>query len=159
MAINITGTFRLQIINRHLSQKDEKSEQIYKYSLDNSILTKAQRDQYEKNGFIVIPKLVTEAQIEKYRNRFQDICAQKITIPAMTIMKDISIAKSEFVEGEKAITKIQDFCHDDELFEYCCLPEVINYVKAFLGNNIMAMHTMLINKPPGLINLNYLKFW
>jgi glycosyltransferase involved in cell wall biosynthesis len=24
------------------------------------------------------------------------------------------------------ITKIQDFCHDDELFEYCCLPEIID---------------------------------
>jgi phytanoyl-CoA hydroxylase len=149
MDINITGTFRLQIINRHLSQKDEKIEETYRYSLVNSILTKTLRDEYEKNGFIVIPKLVTEAQIEKYRNRFQDICAQKIAVPAMTIMKDISIAKSEFVDGEKAITKIQDFCHDDELFEYCCLTEVINYIKAFIGNNVMAMHTMLINKPPG----------
>jgi len=40
-------------------------------------------------------------------------------------MKDITIAKSEFLEGEKAITKIQDFTNDDELFEYCCLPEII----------------------------------
>lgn len=61
----------------------------------------------------------------------------------MTIMKDIAIAKSEFADGEKAITKIQDFVLDDELFEYCCLPEVIQYVEAFLGANIMAMHTMV----------------
>ncbi len=27
----------------------------------------------------------------------------------MTVMKDVSIAKSEFLDGEKAITKIQDF--------------------------------------------------
>lgn len=27
----------------------------------------------------------------------------------MTVMKDVSIVKSEFVEGEKAVNKIQDF--------------------------------------------------
>jgi len=90
-------------------------------------------------------------------------------------MKDVSIAKSEYLDGEKAITKIQDFwynldetryhtsllneafffiffycSYDDELFEYCCLPELVNYVKDIIGsNNFMAMHTMLINKPPG----------
>ncbi len=67
----------------------------------------------------------------------------------MKVMKDVTIAKSEFLEGEKAITKIQDFCYDDELFEYCCLPEIIDVVKSVTGNNVMAMHTMLINKPPG----------
>lgn len=152
MDINITGTLRLEIINRHLSQKDLPEQKTYRYSLDDSFLTREQRDDYEKNGFIVIRKLVTEAEIEKYRGRFQDICANKISVPAMTIMKDISIAKSEFVEGEKAITKIQDFCHDDELFEYCSLPQVIKYVSGIIGKNVMAMHTMLINKPPGNMN-------
>ncbi len=64
----------------------------------------------------------------------------------MTIMKDIAIAKSEFADGEKAITKIQDFTLDDELFKYCCLPEIVKYVENFTGPNIMAMHTMVINK-------------
>ncbi|CAF4276852.1 unnamed protein product [Adineta steineri] len=66
----------------------------------------------------------------------------------MTVMKDVAIAKSEFADGEKAITKIQDFTLDDELFKYCCLPEIVKYVENFTGPNIMAMHTMLINKPP-----------
>ena len=70
----------------------------------------------------------------------------------MTVMKDVAIAKSEFLDGEKAITKIQDFCLDDDLFKYCCLPEIVEYVKAFTGDNIMAMHTMLINKPPGVFD-------
>ena len=62
-----------------------------------------------------------------------EICFKKVEIPYMTVMKDISIAKSEFIQGEKAITKIQDFCHDDELFEYCCLPEIIDYVKSVIN--------------------------
>ncbi|XP_006820280.1 phytanoyl-CoA dioxygenase, peroxisomal-like [Saccoglossus kowalevskii] len=66
----------------------------------------------------------------------------------LTIMRDVSIAKSEFVAGKKAITKIQNFQNVPELMEYCALPEVTKYAKAFIGPNIMAMHTMLINKPP-----------
>jgi phytanoyl-CoA hydroxylase len=34
------------------------------------------------------------------------------------------------------------------MVEYCKLPEVIRYVEAITGPDIMAMHTMLINKPP-----------
>jgi phytanoyl-CoA hydroxylase len=155
MEINITGNLRLSIINRHLAQKNDSKEENYKYTLNNNnnikILTKDQREEYEKNGFIVIRKLVTETQLDRYRKRFQDICANKINVPAMTVMKDVAIAKSEFVDGEKAITKIQDFCHDDELFEYCCLPDIVKYVNDILGDNAMAMHTMLINKPPGKV--------
>ena len=67
----------------------------------------------------------------------------KVKVPGMTVMKDVAIAKSEFADGEKAITKIQDFTLDDELFEYCCLPEIVAYVENFTGPNIMAMHTMV----------------
>ncbi|XP_060759639.1 phytanoyl-CoA dioxygenase, peroxisomal isoform X3 [Neoarius graeffei] len=63
-------------------------------------------------------------------------------------MRDVSIAKSEFVQGEKAVTKLQDFQEDPELFRYCTLPQILKYVECFTGPNIMAMHTMLINKPP-----------
>ena len=42
----------------------------------------------------------------------------------MVVMKDVAIVKSEFMQDEKAVTKIQDFQHDDVLFEYCALPEV-----------------------------------
>jgi len=42
----------------------------------------------------------------------------------MTLMRDVAICKSEFVNSEKAISKLQDFQWDEVLFEYCCLPEV-----------------------------------
>lgn len=37
---------------------------------------------------------------------------------------------------------------DPVLVEYCKLPEVVRYVECITGPDIMAMHTMLINKPP-----------
>ena len=123
-----------------------------RYTLDNNeTLDVQQRQHYEKNGFVVIRNLIAADKLSRLRARFQKICAEKLRIPGMTVMKDITIAKSEFLDGERAITKIQDFCHDDELFEYCRLPELVRHVSAFTGPNIMAMHTMLINKPPGFL--------
>jgi len=81
-----------------------------------------------------------------YRKRFQDVCTGKVDTFGMTVMKDVAIAKSEFADGEKAITKIQDFTFDDELFQYCCLPDIVKYVESFTGPNIMAMHTMVTKK-------------
>ena len=39
-------------------------------------------------------------------------------------MRDVAIAKTEFVAGEKAITKIQYFQNYQPLFDYCEHPEV-----------------------------------
>ncbi|XP_010619579.1 phytanoyl-CoA dioxygenase, peroxisomal [Fukomys damarensis] len=64
------------------------------------------------------------------------------------IMRDVDIVKSKDTAGEKVISKIQDFQEDEELFRYCTLPHILKYVECFTGPNIMAMHAMLINKPP-----------
>ncbi|KAM6895782.1 phytanoyl-CoA dioxygenase, peroxisomal [Xenentodon cancila] len=63
-------------------------------------------------------------------------------------MRDVAIVKSEFVLDQKAVSKLQDFQESPELFRYCSLPQILKYVECFTGPNIMAMHTMLINKPP-----------
>ncbi|CAG2203497.1 PHYH [Mytilus edulis] len=121
---------------------------IYKYTLNSPRLTEKQRQFYEDNGYLVIEKLVPAYSLQKYRERFEQICKKEVVVPGLTIMRDIAISKDEFVPGQKAVTKIQDFQLDEELFEYCKLPEVLDYVEAIVGSNIKAIHTMLINKPP-----------
>ena len=151
--IEITGIFRLNIIKRHLSQSNAQAlgnslndtkrpitSKSFKYTNASAgAMTNEQRDEYERNGFVVVRKLINDECLDKYKKRFQTICSDKIKVPGMTVtilfnyfyfyksflkerikkkvMKDITIAKSEFLEGEKAITKIQDFTNDDELFE------------------------------------------
>lgn len=147
-----TDIERLNVIKRHLSQSNaniNSKAHDFQYTIAHGVFSPQQRIEYEKNGFVVVKSLIKPAVLDKYKKRFQDICSNKTSIPCMTVMKDVTIAKSEFVEGEKAITKIQDFTYDDELFEYCCLPEIVDHVKSIVGENVMAMHTMLINKPPG----------
>ena len=59
-----------------------------------------------------------------FRNRFEQICRKEVVVPGLTIMRDVAIARSEFVPGQQAITKLQDFQNDEVLFGYCALPEV-----------------------------------
>lgn len=59
-----------------------------------------------------------------HRKEFERICKREVKVPGLLVMRDVSIAKSEFVEGEKAVTKLQDYQEDPELFRYCTLPQV-----------------------------------
>ncbi|KAB5542278.1 hypothetical protein PHYPO_G00089810 [Pangasianodon hypophthalmus] len=118
------------------------------YTFDTDVLSPEQRLAYEEDGFILIKNLVSEEDINRFRKEFERICKRDVKIPGLVVMRDVSIAKSEFVQGEKAVTKLQDFQEDLELFRYCTLPQILKYVECFTGPNIMAMHTMLINKPP-----------
>lgn len=118
----------------------------FQFTLDCDRLTREQRLFYEENGFIVIPQLVSLETLEVYRQRFQDICDNKVHVPGLTIMRDVTFSKSR--PNERVVNKVQDFIFDEVLFQYCCLPQILDYVECFVGPNIKAMHTMLINKPP-----------
>jgi len=152
-------TERIKVISSHLrngettAQPTSGLQQLpvgdYVYSHKEGILTPEQKRSYEENGYLVVKGLVPKDKIAIYRDRFQRICDGEVYVPGMTVMKDVAIAKTHTNEkGQKVITKIQDYQNDEVLFDYCTLPEVTQYVKSFIGPNCMAMHTMLINKPP-----------
>ncbi|XP_072509365.1 phytanoyl-CoA dioxygenase, peroxisomal [Notamacropus eugenii] len=122
--------------------------QKFQYTLNNNVLTLEQRQFYEDNGFLVVKNLVSDADIQRYRDRFEKICRKEVESPGTDIMKDIAILRSDLSPHENITSKIQNFQNDEELFSYCTLPQIVKYVECFVGPNIMAMHTMLINKPP-----------
>ena len=64
----------------------------------------------------------------------------------LTVQKEVSVKKSE--QNENTVYKLQELFTDPVLFEYCKYPAVLEYVEDFIGPNQMAVHTMLINKPP-----------
>ncbi|XP_028933585.1 phytanoyl-CoA dioxygenase, peroxisomal [Ornithorhynchus anatinus] len=120
----------------------------FQYTLDNSLLSLEQRRFYEDNGYLVIKNLVSEADLQRFRNEFEKICRKEVHYPGMVVMRDLSLTKKELIQDESEVTKVQDFQCDEELFRYCYLPQIVKYVECFTGPNVMAMHTMLINKPP-----------
>ncbi|XP_064486536.1 phytanoyl-CoA dioxygenase, peroxisomal-like isoform X2 [Ornithodoros turicata] len=133
-------------VNKRLSSNSSNSETYYRYTLDDPHLSKEQRDFYEDNGFLVIRRLVNQADLDKYKHRFQEVAEGRVKIPGLVVMKDIAFAKEN--SDEKVVNKLQELYLDDVLFSYCTLPQILDYSACFCGPNMMAVHTMLINKPP-----------
>ena len=109
---------RLSTIMGHLkasvgSETNSTGGQKFRYSLDaaesKGVLTREDRLFYEENGYLVVKGLVSLHNLDIYRERFRQICTKEVTVEGLTIMKDVAIAKGEFMEGERAINKIQDF--------------------------------------------------
>lgn len=120
----------------------------FRYTLDNPLLSLEQRQFYEDNGFLVVPRLVSSQLLDACKERFLALCDRRLPWNGITMMKDISLAKSSTVTGERLYNKAQDFVYDDVLFQYCLYPPILDHIECFIGPNIRAMHTMLINKPP-----------
>ena len=91
---------------------------------------------------------MSPSDVQAYRDRFQSICRHDVKVRGLTIMKDFAIAKSKFQPKEKAVTKIQHFHNDEVLSQYFYSPTIIPHVSSIIGEDVVAMHTMLINKPP-----------
>jgi phytanoyl-CoA hydroxylase len=146
-----TAVGRLQVIKGHLTpqQGQRPITTRFRYTLENSNgkLTPEQRAFYEENGFLVFRNLLPHYQLDEYIQRFRDICEGRADPGRISMMKDISLMKSG-ATGERLYNKLQDFMWDDVFFKYIASPEVVEIVKCFTGPNIMAVHTMLINKPP-----------
>lgn len=158
---------RVQVTAQHLApqpasavahqQQLPVSKTKFEYTVDNNVLTLQQREFYEENGYLLIPGLIKQPELEVYRDRFIKLCNKEVedASPFMTYMRDLSIAKKlskHEAKGEALIAKLQDFEEDPVLFNYCKSPEIIKYVKAFTGPDVKSVHTMFINKPPGSVS-------
>ena len=105
-----------------------------------------QRQFYEENGFVVVRKLVPVDRLRAYEKRFKQIANLEVKVPGMLVQKDISFKDQP--RNENTVYKLQELFLDDELFSYCRTPEILDHVESFCGGDIVAIHTMLINKPP-----------
>ncbi|XP_043484624.1 phytanoyl-CoA dioxygenase, peroxisomal-like [Leptopilina heterotoma] len=119
---------------------DSARKKPFTLTRDNGKLSLGQRIFYEENGFILFPRLMPMDVLKKCDQRFEEIASGKIPKGTMIVMKD--------VKDRKSVNKIQDFVFDDVLKEYIEHKDILDVVESFTGPNIMAMHTMLIAKPP-----------
>jgi len=142
---------RLKVIKGHLGNgklDTHQGEKRFRFSLkSHPLLTDADRIFYEENGYVVVRNLLPHNLLDKWSQRFRDICEGKVDKGRITLMKDLSLSKTG-VTGERLYNKIQDFMWDEVLYEFISFPELCDVVECFTGPNMHAMHTMLINKPP-----------
>jgi phytanoyl-CoA hydroxylase len=111
-------------------------------------LTHEQAKLYDEQGYILVKGLLQQDKLDLYNKRFADIANGIVPKkPIMILMKDVTIAKTN-LNGSAHITKLQEFQDDEIMFGYSNEPCILNYVKAIIGEDILAIHTMYINKPP-----------
>ncbi|KFQ22016.1 Phytanoyl-CoA dioxygenase, peroxisomal, partial [Merops nubicus] len=86
--------------------------------LDNDVLTTEQRQFYEDNGYLLIKKLISDEDIERFRT-----CSKEVNPLAALMMGNKSHSPS-FVWSEKTVNKVHDSQEDEEFFRYCTPQEV-----------------------------------
>ncbi len=114
----------------------------------------AERDFYDEHGYLLAPGLFDSAELAPWRERFRKVVEGGVpAADGMLVMQDVMVAKGAVAPSnrEQAIAKIQDFHNDPVLFDgYARHPKLLAMVEQFCGPDIKSIHSMLINKPPGV---------
>ena len=112
-----------------------------------------QVEHYRTRGYVVVPGLFDEVTLRRWADRLAEVVGGQIA-PArgMLVMEDVMVAKGavEVSSRERAIAKIQDFENDPVLYSYVEDARLLDCVAALIGEEVFSIHTMLINKPPGV---------
>ncbi|XP_049881348.1 probable phytanoyl-CoA dioxygenase [Pectinophora gossypiella] len=129
-------------------------------------LSPEQHKFYHDNGYLVIKKLIDFASLYSYKQRFIQISKGVVDRGNITVVKEPSLF-AKGLKGEDLINKLQDILFDDVFAQYIENPALLHVVCQLVGadtqynlppgvksdlkygDNIRAMHSMFINKPPG----------
>ncbi|XP_072946498.1 probable phytanoyl-CoA dioxygenase isoform X1 [Epargyreus clarus] len=103
---------------------------------------------YRDNGFLVIKRLINFTDLNNYKQHFIEACNDKVNLGVVTVVKERSlVTKSK--KREDYINKLQDIQFDDVFKTYTEHPLLLDVVAQLIGNEIMVINCMFINKPPG----------
>lgn len=116
-------------------------------------LTAAQIGQYWRQGYLLLPGLVSEARLAGYERRFI-ACAKREARPvgAMKIMRDVMVVKGAAAPDEPlaAVNKLINFEDDPHLYGYALEPALLAAVRCLIGAHLFSISTNVFNKPPGV---------
>jgi phytanoyl-CoA hydroxylase len=116
-------------------------------------ITDEMLDSYWEHGYVVVPGLLPEEDLARWRQRLDDIVEGRVPpSEGMLVMKDVMVAKGAVTPGSRleAVAKIQDYENDPVLDSYTTHANVLDCIERFVGHDVQTIHTMLINKPPNV---------
>ncbi len=108
---------------------------------------------YWANGYVVVPGLLPQDDLDRWLARFDDIVHERVPkADGMLVMKDVMVAKGKVVPGSplEAVAKLQDYENDPVLDTYTTHPRILDAIECIVGRDVQTIHTMLINKPPNV---------
>lgn len=102
----------------------QEQHHLIDFNSPGQVLSAEQRQFYNKNGYLVIRNCVPQFELQRYLNRFYDICEGKDVPLDMTIARDVLNPNLQTVTREMSVSKLRDINHDPVLFDYCRCPTV-----------------------------------
>ncbi|MEZ6127118.1 MAG: phytanoyl-CoA dioxygenase family protein [Planctomycetaceae bacterium] len=110
--------------------------------------------QYQVNGFVTVPKLLSDSELTNLCQRMDMIaCGQVPTFPAEMIEYEPSAPGST---SQPAVRKINQCVRHDEVFmAYATDSRVLDIVEALIGPDIKLFGSQCFMKPPGGIEKPY----
>lgn len=121
---NFSGGVNTNLWMNTFSKQDVKDPS----STDKSLLSAEQRRQYEDQGFVVVPRLVSS------------------TFLTQASRLDVSLTQRQRLSGE-AQQKAEDAMRA-VLGHYRKLPEVLDWVEQFCGRRLLSLAAMFVSVPP-----------
>ena len=116
-------------------------------------LSAEQLDSYDRDGYLVVRDHLDRESVTRWCDRLVEIVSgQAERSKRMLVMKDVMVAKGAVAPHSdiEAIAKVQDFEGDPVLDTYPHDERVLEVVQQLIGDELMSIHTMLINKPPNV---------
>ena len=108
-------------------------------------------NQYNEQGYIIVPDLVPIHRLKRYENRFLEIIERNGNpSPPMKIMRDIMVVERVVQPGSiiEGVNKLVNFEDDAILYEYTIEPKLVGAVRELIGPDLFSIATNFFNKPP-----------
>ena len=120
-----------------------------------SSLHSAQISHYREQGFVVVPGVINDGEIERYRLRAREIALGDVPEEAeKRLVRDIYYARGGAPlpeDPERALWKILNPDRFDPVMAECLrFPRVLDAAQSLIGEDILAFLMMFIYKPPGV---------
>lgn len=120
-----------------------------------SRLNAEQIDHFEREGYVVVPQVLTPEEIDRYKNRAREIAHGDVPEAASNrLVKDIHFVKGKNPlpeDPELALWKILNPDRFDPVMAECLrFPRVLDAVSSLIGEDLLAFLLMFIYKPPGI---------
>jgi len=118
-------------------------------------LRSAQISHYREQGFVVVPGVIDDDEIERYRLRAREIALGDVPEEAKKrLVRDIHYARGGAPlpeDPERALWKILNPDRFDPVMAECLrFPRVLDAAQSLIGEDILAFLMMFIYKPPGV---------
>lgn len=115
------------------------------------MLDSIQISKYNENGYLLVPKLIEEEELQNWSERFVDVVRGELPLSrGMVLMKDVMVAKGAVVPKDPllGVNKLLNFEDDPGFYSYVENEKLLAVANDLIGKHLYSLVTNVFNKPP-----------